>query len=158
MKKTGLLLPLLICFVQMVSAQNNETAELEKTIENSFREIWSELDESRVEKFYTPEFTLFEDGEVYDLDSVRNFIIRQKEQLSSGENKTHKFERINRFEFIHSETEGNTGWIYYHNFAEFTMDGTPIANIDWLESAVLEKSQQGWKIKCLHSTLVEDKP
>src|SRR5690606_19456178 len=133
MKKTGLLLSLLICFVQMVSAQKSETAELEKTIENSFREIWSELDENQVEKFYTPEFTLFEDGEVYNLDSVRNFIIRRKEQLNSEENRAHKFERFNRFEFIRSETEGNTGFIYYHNFADFTMDGTTIANIHWLE-------------------------
>ena len=156
MKKIGLLL--LVCFVQTTFAQNSEAIELQKTIENSFREIWSELDENQVEKFYTPEFILFEDGEVYNLDSVKNVIRSQKEQFNSEENKAHKFERFNRFEFIRSETEGNTGFIYYHNFADFTMDGTTIANIHWLESAVLTRTKQGWKIKFLHSTLVKDKP
>jgi hypothetical protein len=146
----------LICFTQTAFAQNNNKVELEKTIENSFQEIWSELDETQIGKFYTTDFTLFEDGQIYNIDSVRNVITGQKQQFGSDENKMHKFGRNNRFEFIESSADGNTGWISYRNFAEFTMDGTPIANVQWLESAILIRTEEGWKIRFLHSTMVKD--
>jgi len=144
---------LVIVFVSsFLYSQSDTENELQKIVENSFQEIWSDLDENKIPDYYASDFILFEDGEIYNRDSVRNYILNSKVMFSLEENKKHQFERINRFEFIKSGVEGNLGWIAYHNYAEFKMDGNVISNMHWLESATFIKTKDGWKMNFLHST------
>lgn len=138
-------------------AQSADEVQFKKLIENSFQEIWSNLDESKISKFYTEDFLLLEDGEIWNNDSVKIAVNDIKSRFESPENKAHKFERINSFEFLKSKSEGNIGWIAYHNYAEMLMNGRKIAKIHWIESATFIKEKNGWRIQSLHSTLVKEK-
>lgn len=132
--------------------QSGADSEFKKIVENSFQEVMSDLDENEIRKYYTDDFVLFEGGEIFNLDSLRNYVVNSREMFSSEENKKHKFERINKFEFLKSGSEGGLGWIAYHNYAEFKMDGNTISKIHWLESATFVRTEDGWKISFLHST------
>lgn len=146
-----------LLFSTLSFAQSANETEFKKLIENSFQEIWSNLDESKISKFYTEDFLLLEDGEIWNNDSVKIAINDIKSRFGSDENKANKFERINRFEFVKSKSEGNIGWIAYHNYADMLMNGTNIAKIHWIESATFIKEKNGWRIQSLHSTLVKEK-
>ena len=153
----NLILCLFLLSGSFLLAQTNHEKEFQETIENFFQEVFSELDSTRLEKYVTKDFVLFEDGEIYNNDSVKIMIKNLIHQFSSEENKGKKLERINSFEFLGADSDQNSGRIYYRNFAEFKMDGTKIAQLHWLESANFIRTDEGWKIAFLHSTLVKDK-
>lgn len=146
-----------LLFGTLSFAQSADEAQFKKLIEDSFQEIWSNLDESKISKFYTEDFLLLEDGEIWNNDSVKTAINDIKSRFESDENKANKFERINSFKFVKSESEGNIGWIAYNNYADIQMNGTNIAKIHWIESATFIKENNAWRIQSLHSTLVKDK-
>src|SRR5690606_1279419 len=99
----------------------------------------------------------FEDGEIWNNDSVKNAIKNIKSQFENSENKTNKFERINRFEFLRSHSDNHFGWIAYHNYADILMNQTSIAKLHWVETATFIKTDRGWMIHSLHSTIFKDK-
>ena len=90
----------------------------------------------------TPDFSLLENGKVWNTDSLTIAIVRYKGL---------DLKRVNHFDFIKTEQMGNVAWLSYYNTADITFKGKQI-NIRWLESAVLIKEKQLWKIKFLHST------
>ncbi|MBA5630210.1 nuclear transport factor 2 family protein [Moheibacter lacus] len=153
----NLLLLLLFPFSVLLSAQTSEEKALENLIETFFNSIFSDLKTERIPEFLTEDFVLFEDGENWNYEKTVQVAHQLKEQFTSEENKKNTFQRINSFQFIHSEIDGNTGWIYYENFADFTMDGASISKMHWLESAVCVKTADGWKIRFLHSSPVKKK-
>jgi hypothetical protein len=65
-------------------------------------------------------------------------------------------ERINSFEFLKTEIKGEMACVAYKNKADVTFKGKRKV-ITWLESAVLVKEAKGWKLKMLHSTVLERK-
>lgn len=141
----------------LLTAQTKEEEELKNLISSFFNEVFSNLETEKIPEYLTPDFVLFEDGEIWDYDKSIDIVRQIKEQFNSEENKNHTFRRINSFQFMKAEIDGNTGWIYYENFADFTMDGTSISKMHWLESAVCIKTAEGWKIRFLHSTPVKEK-
>ena len=141
----------------LLSAQTKEEQELENLIISFFNDIFTELETEKIPQYLTPDFVLFEDGEIWDYNKSLEMAGQLKEQFNSEENKKHIFRRINSFQFLKTEMDGNTAWIYYENFADFTMDGTSISKMHWLESAVCTKTAEGWKIRFLHSSPVKEK-
>jgi hypothetical protein len=61
--------------------------------------------------------------------------------------------RVNKFQFIKTEQNGNMAWVIYHNTADFSLYEKK-QTVNWLESAVLGKGNGRWRIKLLHSTKV----
>ncbi len=155
MKNTVTILILLLGSI--LWAQSANEAEFKKIVENSFQEIWSNMDESTISKYYTEDFLLLEDGEIWNNDSVKVAIKDIKSRFDSSENKAHKFERINKFEFIKSYSDTNSGWIAYHNYADILMNGNSIAKIHWIETAIFIKEKNGWRMNSLHSTPFKEK-
>lgn len=144
----------LICFSIPMLAQDNEQV-IQTTMEQMFQEVFSNLDKSKVDKYFTPDVMLFENMEIMNYDSILEFIENTKNNFESDENKNHVFKRINQFEFLKTQVKNDHAWISYKNKATFTMDGTQIAELNWLESANLIRTPEGWKIQFLHSTLIK---
>lgn len=93
----------------------------------------------------TQDFHLLEVGEVWDMDKLVSAVI------SSDGSTT----RRNFFAVINSRTSGDKAWVSYWNRAIFTTPNGQAQNINWLESAVLVKSGEGWLIEMLHSTRLQ---
>ncbi len=147
----------MLCFSTFSFAQSPDEKELKNIVENLFEVVFSELDSTKINTYLTDDFLLFEDGEIWNNDTIRNMVTELTNQFNSDENKNHSFKRINSFKFIKSESDGKMATIYYENFADFQMDGTTIAKMHWLESATFRKTKDGWKMIFLHSSPVKEK-
>ncbi|PTX41926.1 uncharacterized protein DUF4440 [Christiangramia gaetbulicola] len=142
MKKI-LLLPLLF-FTIHLSAQNpSDEQQLKDLIQNSFDDIFSEMNIDKLDTYFTSDFLLLEVGEVWDMERI-------KSELSSYDLQGRK--RKNEFEFIEVKIKDNTAWIAYHNTATFIKDGEVVGERQWLESAIAVRTKNGWKLDMLHST------
>ncbi len=126
-----------------MNAQSSDEQKLKDLIQDSFDDVFSEMNLEALNKYYTSDFLLLEVGEVWDMERI-------KRELSSYDLRGSK--RVNNFEFIQVEISGNTAWIAYHNTATFMSDGEIVGEINWLESATAVKTQEGWKLDMLHST------
>ena len=65
-------------------------------------------------------------------------------------------ERINSFDFIRVKIEGKMAWTAYHNSATFRVNEEVVGEMNWLQSATAIKTDEGWRLQMLHSTVVED--
>ncbi|HSF55204.1 MAG TPA: nuclear transport factor 2 family protein [Algoriphagus sp.] len=125
-----------------------DSIQVQNLIIHSFDELFSKLDSKRLHEFYTDDFLLLEQGEVWDNKIIAEYFDRAILSPNSPI-------RTNRFEFIKTKVEGNRAWVAYWNYATFTKDGQIVRDIKWLESATAIKTDQGWRLDMLHSTRVE---
>lgn len=141
---------ILLKLVQFGHAQTKpDEKAIQDLIQNSFDELFSEFNAEKVSDFYTDDFILLEQGELWDLERVNSYFIQAK-------NDPNRAIRSNRFEFIKTTIEGNRAWIAYHNYATFKKDGSITREIQWLESATATKTNDGWRLDMLHSTRVNE--
>lgn len=136
-------------FAQGSDKQADERA-LQELIQRSFDSIFSAHRADQVEQFYTADFLLLEQGEIWTLETVKNY-------LTKGKNSPNPVNRVNRFEFIKTEVFGDRAWIAYHNWASLSADGQAPRELYWLESATAIKTESGWRLDMLHSTRVDQK-
>lgn len=141
------------CFLY---SQNNSDKDFQILIENFYQEVYSEMDSTRLEKFLTDDFMQFEDGKVFNQDSIRGVIKNLIQQFESEKNMEKNLERLNSFVFLKSNSDENLGWISYQNSAEFKMNGIRIAEIKWLGTAQFVRTSEGWKIAFIHNTQIRD--
>lgn len=144
---------LLILFITASATAQNSTesdeALIKGLIRDSFQDIFSNLDPETLGKYYTKDFILLENGEVWDMEMITNYMDRARQQENQPE-------RINSFDFVEIQIEGNTAWTAYHNKASFEKEGEVVGEMNWLESATAIKTEEGWKLQMLHSTVVQN--
>jgi ketosteroid isomerase-like protein len=154
MKEIALTLLFPLIFQITALAQNstkpNEEQEIQELIQNSFDSLFSGYRVELLDRFYTPDFLLLEQGEVWDMDFIKTY-------LGDRSKNPNPVTRTNRFEFIETEVFGDRAWVAYHNWATFTKDGSAPREVYWLESASAIRTSGGWRLELLHSTRVENK-
>jgi hypothetical protein len=93
----------------------------------------------------TRDFILLEQGKIWNTDSLTGSMARYKGL---------DIKRINHLEFVKTERIDDISLVSYYNTADLSYKGKQMS-IKWLESAVLVRQKQGWKIKLLHSTEIK---
>ncbi len=131
-----------------VSNETDKTRIVNLVVE-SFDEIWSKLDSKNIEKYYTKDFLLLENGEVWNNDSIRNY-------LDNAILRKPNPKRMNTIEIIEIKIEKRMAWIAYQNYATFSTDNKIIRKAHWLESATAILTEHGWKLEMLHSTRIKN--
>jgi ketosteroid isomerase-like protein len=127
-----------------VNAQQKNIKAVQETI-NTFFKAFSEGDFKYIKQTSTIDFLLLEQGMIWNLDTLQNKLAKPK---PAG------YSRKNRFEFFETRITGKRAWVGYHNYADFeTAAGK--RKIHWLESAVLVKEKNSWKLEMMHSTIVQ---
>lgn len=129
---------------------SNETDKklIKNIVMESFDEIWSKLNSKNIDKYYTKDFLLLENGEVWNNDTIANYLDKA---LLDKPNPT----RINTIEIIDIKVGNKTAWVAYHNYATFSIDGKIVFKAHWLESATAILTDKGWKLDMLHSTPIK---
>jgi hypothetical protein len=151
MKKINSLI-LLLLFTSIAFAQvskESEKAIIKNLVQESFDEIWSKLDAKNITKYYTMDFLLLENGEVWNNDSIANYL--NKAILRQPSSK-----RENTIEIIEIKISNNRAWIAYQNYATFSTDNKISRKAQWLESATAILTANGWKLDMLHSTRIKN--
>lgn len=135
-------------FTSPAFSQSADQVQVEQLIQNSFDEIFSNYDATKLTDFYTEDFLLLEHGELWDMAFIREYLGKAKSNPNPPT-------RTNRFEFIKTVVEGDRAWVAYHNYATISRDGQVLRELYWLESATAIRTERGWRLDMLHSTRVE---
>ncbi len=143
-------LSILIIFLSFATgAQTSKAADeelLKQLIIDSFQDILSDNKQEKLGDYYTEDFVLLENGEVWDREIIKGYM---DQAAGMGDLPT----RINSFSFIDIKIYGDVAWLAYHNNARFEKDGEVLGEMNWLESAQALRTVDGWKLELLHSTL-----
>ena len=108
------------------------------------------MDSTTILNYHTDDFIILEHGEIWDNDRIKAYIRRQHQR----ENRPL---RKNRMEYISIEKYGTSIQMAYHNYAEFIRADTLVGKGQWLESALAIKTEEGWRLKMMHSTRVPNR-
>lgn len=132
-----------------VLSQEQAVAIMETLIQGDFDHIWGGTDTSAISKFQTDDFYILEQGEVWDNERIKAYMLKQKA-------RTDRPKRVNKMEYISIEAHGDVIIAAYDNYASFFMADSLVANAHWLESAVAVPTDDGWRLRSMHSTRVID--
>lgn len=128
---------------QMISTQETEIAK--NLIQGSFDDLWAGLDSNKIKDYHTDDFIILEHGEVWDNDRIKVFMRKR----GAEENRP---KRTNRMEYISLDKYGESIQIAYNNYADYTRGDSIVGKARWLESALAVKTEDGWRLKMMHST------
>jgi len=132
-----------ILFAQQSLTTNQQAVQ--QTVIKMFDAL-SNRDSVSLKNYCTPDITLYEYGQVWNIDTL----ILKAITL----NQATDFKRTNTFEFINTSVDKTTAWVTYRLLSAITRDGKQVT-VQWLETVVLSKEKKQWKVKHLHSTLIK---
>lgn len=147
MKKTGLFLAAIFC-VTFLQAQQTISSK-EQAVQQAIIKLFDALstrDSIRLKAHCTADITLYEYGQVWNIDTLILKAITQ--------NQLADFKRTDSFDFINTKVDKTTAWVTYHLNSAITRGGKQ-STVQWLETVVLVKERKRWKVKHLHSTLIK---
>jgi SnoaL-like domain len=145
MKKSSFLFILLLMSVVAIAQPvNKETLAVQQTIENMFATL-TNTDTAALKTYVITNVHFYEYGQVWTIDSLIQKVI----QSSSSPG----FKRTNSFEFVSTSINKKTAWVTYYLQSVFTRNGKE-ETIKWMETVVLLKEKNNWKITVLHSTRI----
>lgn len=141
-----------MCFTTLSFGQSSiqtKKSRIKELIIKSFDEIWSELNSKKIDKYYTKDFLLLENGKVWNNDSISNY-------LGNAVLKKPIPIRVNSIDIIEIKVLKKTAWIAYRNNATFSIKNKIVRKAHWLESANVILTENGWKLQMLHSTVIKN--
>lgn len=130
------------CLLKAQEKQATDTHDVQQTVIDLFDAL-SKRDSVMLKANCTPDILIFEDGKVWNIDTMMGAIITLK--------KLDDYTRINKIEFIHTEIHNDVAWTTYHNQADIIVNGKS-RSVKWVETVILIREGKKWKIKILHST------
>jgi hypothetical protein len=134
-----------ISYAESQVKKSESQQAVEQTVVKMFDAL-SNRDSLGLKEYCAADILLFENGMVWNLDTL----IMRGVTL----NKAADFKRINTIDFIITTVNQNTAWTTYNNQADISSnENHRLAK--WVETVVLVKNKNGWKIKLLHSTPVK---
>ena len=147
MKKTASLLIAFsisaLLYAQQPLIKSDEA--IQQTVVKMFAAL-SNRDSTSLKDYCTTDITLYEYGQVWNIDTLILKAITQ--------NQSADFKRTNSFNFINTTADKNTAWVTYRLQSTITKDGKQ-ATVQWLETVILVKAKKQWRVKHLHSTLIK---
>ena len=99
-------------------------------------------DLNKLNALTTEDFVLFEDGSVWNNDSL----MRAIDKYYKSFNPEYSFDN---FEI---DVDSRIGNMRYYNQCDCVIDDTVKRSLDWIESATFEKVDGKWKMNFLHSS------
>jgi ketosteroid isomerase-like protein len=100
------------------------------------------FDRAKMSSLVTTDFQLLDAGEDWTLHDLVSFTNPTKDK------------RRNYFNVISTKISGNVAWVSYWNKATIT-NGDANNSVAWLESAVITKDMDKWKIQLLRLTRIK---
>ncbi len=131
-----------LLYAQQLLTKDQEA--IQQTVVKMFGAL-SNRDSVSLKDYCTTDITLFEYGQVWNIDTLILKAIKL--------NQAADFKRTNSFDFINTIANKTTAWITYRIQSVITTDNKQVI-IQWLETVFLVKERKQWKLKHLHSTLI----
>jgi hypothetical protein len=140
-----LLITLLLSVIANAQTINTEQLAVQHTVIKMFDAL-SNRDSVSLKAHCTTDITLYEYGQVWNMDTLILKAITQ--------NQSADFKRTNTFNFINTSVDKTMAWVTYRLQSIMTREGKQVT-LQWLETVVFAKEKKQWKVKHLHSTLIK---
>lgn len=124
-----------------------ETQIAKDLIQGSFDDLWGGMDSTKILNYHTEDYYILEHGEIWDNDRIKEFM---RNRLKQGEQP----KRVNRMEYHTIEKFDRAINIAYDNYGDFYQGDSLVWEGHWLESALIIPTDNGWRIRTMHSTRV----
>ena len=125
-------------FMHAQQALSKDEQDVQQAIIDFFESV-SNRDSVGLKNTTTPDIMLFEYGQQWNMDTLIQKVIKG--------NTSKDFKRVNKFEFK------DMAWVSYNLQSEITRAGKQ-TTIRWIETVVLLRAKDKWKLKVLHSTMI----
>lgn len=155
--KYPILLFVFLLFIQCQSEISSKSADDQITdkeikiakdlIQGSFDDLWGGLDSTKILNYHTDDFIILENGEVWNNDRI-------KEYMRGALKTKNRAKRVNEMEYISIDKYGPSIQIAYDNYGSFYQKDSLLYKLHWLESALAIPTENGWRLKMMHSTFV----
>lgn len=154
MKKTILFLIAIVLtgqsYAQLVPSKRERQSivnqqAVQQTVVKLFQAL-SNRDSISLKNYSIADISLYEYGQVWNIDTL----ILKAITL----NQSADFKRTNSFEFLQTTVDKTTAWVTYRLQSAIFKDGKQ-TTIQWLETVFLVREKKQWKVKHLHSTLID---
>lgn len=144
LKHSLFLLLILICNSVIIHAQSLKQQEqiVQQTIIKLFTAL-SNSDTVSMKLFSTSDVKFYEYGQVWTIDTMIQKVMQSR--------SIPDFKRTNKFEFVSTTINKQTAWVTYYLKSTFTRNGKEEL-VKWMETVILLKEKNQWKITVLHST------
>ena len=137
-----LLVTLFLTSVAYTQTAVKEKQQVQQTIEKMFATLTA-ADTTALKTFVTPTVRFYEYGQIWTIDTLIQKVIQSK--------SIRDFKRTNSFEFVSTRISKKTAWVTYYLQSIFTRNGK-VEIIKWMETVILIKEKNQWKVEALHST------
>jgi len=145
MKRKKIILVLLIislCTLKMFAG--GEEDAVKQTVKNYYYLYFVKMDKDAYRSILTDDYQFLENGELFDADGD----IALMPDPDSG------YERTDIFDFRYVKIEGNFAYMVYFLKSDIMDKVNGAIHKEYLESTILRRSRDGWKIALLHSTRI----
>ncbi len=145
MKRKKIILALLIislCALEVFAGGDEEAVK--QAIKNDYYLYFVKFDKDAYRSILTEDYLLLENGELFDADGD----IALMPKPESG------YKRTDTFDFQYVKIDGDFAYAVYFLKADITDKTNGSIHKEWLESIILKRSGDGWKIALLHSTRI----
>ena len=144
MKKNILLSAAIVIAIVSVAQEQvtKDRLAVQQTIIKLFTAL-SNSDTAGLKLYSTTDVKFYEYGQIWTMDTMI-----QKVMLVS---KASDYKRTNSFEFVNTTINKKTAWATYYLQSTITRNSKQ-ETVKWMETVILLKEKNQWKITVLHST------
>ncbi len=138
------IITLVAIFISVMGCNHNkglDSPEVLKQVVLDYFHAIENNDYHKMKELTTTDLVLYEDGKIWNNDSLIDYI---KKFPNSKISFTLKDFKIN--------IDQSSGSMNYLNHADFSVNDTTQIVLNWIESACFIKQKDGWKLSFLHST------
>lgn len=143
--QTSVLVTFLIIIINNVNIAQNFTRQ-EQVVQQCIIKLFDEIsinNAAGIKLYCLDDVKFYEYGQIWTIDTFL-----QKLSTLPGPSQ---YNRANKFDFVSTSVKGNIAWATYYLESTITRTGkTDI--IKWMETVILLKEKNQWKLSVLHST------
>jgi ketosteroid isomerase-like protein len=121
-----------------------DATAVRQAVENAYSAFYVSLNKAKYRSFLTDDYLLLENGELLDVEGDLAFMPRPEDG----------YRRADTFDFRAVKIHGDIAYLVYFLKSEITDRKSGTRSREWLESAILRRSDAGWRIALLHSTRI----
>ena len=122
----------------------DDVAAVKRLIEDCYSIYYTKLDKGKYRAMLTGDYLLLENGEIIDADGDIALMPRREDE----------YKRTDTFDFHSVKIQGGFGYAIYFLKSDINDKKNGKRHREFLETAILRRNGNNWRVALLHSTLL----
>ena len=120
----------------------DDEAVVKRIIQDSYDIFYMKMDQKKYRSMLTDDYRLLENGEIFDAKGDISFMPKPEDN----------YRRTDTFDFRSVKIQGDFAYTVYFLKSDITDKKKGHRAVDFLESTILRRNGNNWRIALLHST------